>query len=131
MMAQIKELSERLHLRSSLYHSKSALGTAEASHWRIPFCPTLVPVPLALEMNGGSRRPKTPQWVNNHDDEHKMVQSSQNSDFRIHCFPKQLKFVCIVLSQHKKNLLTQLKMPVFVLLNNTMKQRAAMYPFPP
>lgn len=41
-------------LRSSLYHSKSALGTAEASHCKTPFCPSEVPVLLAFEMNGGS-----------------------------------------------------------------------------
>lgn len=45
----------------------------------MPFCPTLVPVPLALEMKGGSRRPKTPQGVNNQDTENKMVQSSEKT----------------------------------------------------
>jgi len=39
---------------SSLYHWKSAEGTAEASHSRMPFCPTGTPVLLASEMYGGS-----------------------------------------------------------------------------
>lgn len=39
---------------SSLYHWKSAEGTAEASHSRMPFCPTGTPVLFASEMYGGS-----------------------------------------------------------------------------
>ena len=39
---------------SSLYHWKSAEGTAEASHIRMPFCPTGTPVLFASEMYGGS-----------------------------------------------------------------------------
>lgn len=48
------KIKKKTCLRSSLYHSNSALGTAEASHCRIPFCPTAMPVFLALEIKGGS-----------------------------------------------------------------------------
>lgn len=43
-----------IYLLSSLYHWNSADGTAEASHWRIPFCPIGTPVLFASEMDGGS-----------------------------------------------------------------------------
>lgn len=42
------------YLLSSLNHWNSAEGTAEASHCRVPFCPTGTPVPLASDMYGGS-----------------------------------------------------------------------------
>lgn len=47
---------------SSLYHWKSAEGTAEASHSRMPFCPTGTPVLFASEMYGGSAG-KTGVWL--------------------------------------------------------------------
>lgn len=46
------------YLLSSLNHWNSAEGTAEASHCRVPFCPTGTPVPLASEMYGGSTERK-------------------------------------------------------------------------
>lgn len=48
------------HLLSSLYHWNSAEGTAEASHCRVPFCPTGTPVPFASEMYGGSAERRRP-----------------------------------------------------------------------
>lgn len=46
------------HLLSSLYHSNSGLGTAEASHWRTPMRPTWGSELLASLMKGGSEAGK-------------------------------------------------------------------------
>lgn len=51
-----RERGRESYLLSSLYHWNSAEGTAEASHCRVPFCPTGTPVPLASEMYGGSTK---------------------------------------------------------------------------
>ena len=51
-----RETGRESYLLSSLYHWNSAEGTAEASHCRVPFCPTGTPVPLASEMYGGSTK---------------------------------------------------------------------------